>query len=39
MLFPAHQAESLDGFDPGEMQLLPVATLADAIAALSRARP
>jgi hypothetical protein len=39
LLFPAHQAESLDGFDPGEMQLLPVATLADAIAALSRARP
>lgn len=39
LLFPASQAELLDGFDAGGMQLLPVATLADAIAALSRAAP
>jgi hypothetical protein len=39
LLFPAHQVELLDGFNAGEMRLLPVATLADAIAALSRAGP
>lgn len=39
LVFPAHQAELLEGFDPGGMRLLPVATLADAIAALSRTGP
>ena len=36
LLFPAHQAAQLDGFDPGEMRLLPVASLDEAIAALAR---
>jgi PDZ domain-containing protein len=34
LLFPAHQVQHLDGFDPGEMRLVPVATLDEAIAAL-----
>lgn len=37
MLFPASQASDLDGFDPGSMQLVPVATIDEAIKAL-RAR-
>jgi hypothetical protein len=36
MLFPAHQVAQLDGFDPGRMRLIPVATLDEAIAALRR---
>jgi hypothetical protein len=35
LLFPAEQAEDLDGFEPGTMELVPVSTLAEAIAALS----
>lgn len=35
MLFPAAQAADLDGFDPGSMQLVPVTSLDDAIAALT----
>ena len=35
LLFPASQAADLDGFDPGPMRLVPVATLDDAIAALA----
>ena len=34
LLFPALQAEDLDGFDPGPMRLVPVASLAEAVAAL-----
>lgn len=36
LLFPAEQHGELDGFDPGTMRLLPVATLDAAIAALER---
>jgi hypothetical protein len=39
LLFPAHQVELLDGFEPGDMQLVPVTSLEEAIAALSRAGP
>ena len=35
LLFPASQAADLDGFDPGSMRLIPVATLDEAIAALA----
>jgi hypothetical protein len=35
LLYPAMQAPILAGFDAGEMRLVPVATLSDAIAALS----
>jgi hypothetical protein len=34
LLFPAHQEAQLDGFDPGGMTLIPVASLDDAITAL-----
>jgi hypothetical protein len=34
LLFPALQAEDLDGFAPGPMRLVPVASLAEAVAAL-----
>jgi Lon protease (S16) C-terminal proteolytic domain len=34
LLFPAQQASQLEGFDPGAMQLIPVTTLDEAIAAL-----
>lgn len=34
LLFPAAQAEELEGFDGGGMELVPVASLADAIAFL-----
>lgn len=34
LLFPAHQAVDLDGFEPGRMQLIPVSTLDEAIVAL-----
>ena len=37
LLFPAQQASQLDGFDPGAMRLLPVASLDEAIDALARA--
>jgi Lon-like protease len=36
MLFPAQQASDLDGFDPGDMRLIPVMSLDDAIDALAR---
>jgi hypothetical protein len=35
MLFPAQQAADLDGFDPGDMRLIPVTSLDEAIAALA----
>jgi hypothetical protein len=35
LLFPAEQAEDLDGFDPGTMELVPVTTLGEAVDALS----
>lgn len=35
LLFPAVQSHELDGFDAGTMQLLPVSSLAEAIAVLS----
>ena len=35
LLFPAALVADLDGFDPGSMRLLPVATLDEAIAALA----
>jgi PDZ domain-containing secreted protein len=35
LLFPAQQADQLDGFDAGSMRLVPVASLDDAIAALA----
>jgi hypothetical protein len=38
LLFPAGQAALLDGFDPGAMQLCPVGSLDDAIAALNRSQ-
>jgi PDZ domain-containing protein len=34
LLFPALQAEDLDGFDPGPMRLVPVVSLTEAVAAL-----
>ncbi|MDZ7678722.1 MAG: hypothetical protein U5K29_09220 [Acidimicrobiales bacterium] len=34
LLFPAEQVDELDGFDPGTMELIPVANLDDAIDAL-----
>jgi hypothetical protein len=37
LLFPVQQTMQLDGFDPGSMQLLPVASLDEAIAALTDA--
>ncbi|MGH9132924.1 MAG: hypothetical protein ACRDZZ_03245 [Ilumatobacteraceae bacterium] len=36
LLFPAQQADQLDGFDPGLMQLVPVASLDEAVEALAR---
>lgn len=36
LLFPASQIEDLAGFDPRGMQLVPISTLDDAIAALDR---
>jgi hypothetical protein len=35
MLFPAQQASDLDGFDPGDMRLIPVTSLDEAIEALA----
>jgi PDZ domain-containing protein len=35
LLFPTAQREALDGFEPGAMQLCPIATLDEAIDALS----
>jgi hypothetical protein len=35
LLFPAHQAAQLDGFEPGVMRLLPVTSLDEAIEALA----
>jgi hypothetical protein len=35
MLFPAQQAADLDGFDAGDMRLIPVTSLDEAIAALA----
>jgi hypothetical protein len=34
LIFPAHQEAQLDGFDPGGMALIPVASLDEAITAL-----
>ncbi len=35
LLFPAELADQLAGFDPGDMQLLPVRSLDEAIEALT----
>jgi Lon protease (S16) C-terminal proteolytic domain len=39
LLFPAHQEAQLDGFDPGGMALIPVASLDEAITALEAGGP